>query len=270
MSQPPPQSTPKVPSQSNWTASSQPSQQPPSSMPGRDPYAHLTEQKRIEFETKMKEAEERYGQLMRDAMELPEAERAARLASLKNSYNTKMSTTRKKYGIRLRERRTKEQLAAEQARLFGPSGNNATPSLDDESRPNKRPRTDAEEPAVTGEPNGHQDSPRKRVPVSEMGGLSGSQATAELTDPTAHLNPTQPRYVPPKSLAGTSRPQSKSETPDSTQQGTGAALGGTQADPMQIDDDSDSDSDGGSDNGSGSGSGSDSDSDDDDIPATLP
>ncbi|KAJ4312230.1 hypothetical protein N0V84_010038 [Fusarium piperis] len=263
MSQAPPQSTPSVPSQSNWTASPQPSQQPPSSTPGRDPYAHLTEQKRIEFETKMREAEERYGQMMRDAMELPEAERGARLASLKNSYNTKMSTTRKKYGIRLRERRTKEQIAAEQARIFGPSSNSATPSRDGESRPNKRPRTDAEEPAAAGGPNSQQDSPHKRVPVSEMGGLSGSQATAELTDPTAHLNPTQPRYVPPKSLTGTGRPESKmGETPDSARQGTGATVGGTQADPMSIDDDSGSDSESESD--------SNSDSDDDDIPATLP
>ncbi|KAH7274239.1 hypothetical protein B0J15DRAFT_589461 [Fusarium solani] len=257
MSQPPSQSTPNVASRSNWTASPQPSQQPPSGTPGRDPYAHLTEQKRIEFETKMREAEERYGKMMRDAMELPEAERGIRLASLKNSYNTKMSTTRKKYGIRLRERRTKEQIAAEQARIMAPSSNSATPTRDSESRPNKRPRTDAEEPAATGGPNGQQESPRKRVPVSEMGGLSGSQATAELTDPTTHLNPTQPRYVPPKSLTGTGRPQSKmSETPDPARQGTSASLVGTQADPMSIDDDSDSDSD--------------SDSDDDDIPATLP
>ncbi|KAI8718974.1 hypothetical protein NCS52_00677700 [Fusarium sp. LHS14.1] len=257
MSQLPPQSTPTV--ASRWTASPQPSQQLPSGTPGRDPYAHLTEQKRIEFETKMREAEERYGKMMRDAMELPEAERGMRLASLKNSYNTKMSTTRKKYGIRLRERRTKEQIAAEQARIMAPSSNSATPTRDSESRPNKRPRTEAEEPATTGGPNGQQDSPRKRVPVSEMGGLSGSQATAELTDPTANLNPTQPRYVPPKSLAGTGRPQSKmGETPDPARQGTGASLVGTQADPMSIDDDSDSDSE------------SDSDSDDDDIPATLP
>ncbi|RSL46742.1 hypothetical protein CEP53_010217 [Fusarium sp. AF-6] len=250
MSQPPPQSTPNASSHLTWTASPQ-----PSGTPSRDPYAHLTEQKRIEFETKMKEAEERYGKMMRDAMELPEAERGIRLASLKNSYNTKMSTTRKKYGIRLRERRTREQIAAEQARIMGPSSNSATPTRDSEPRPNKRPRTDTGEPAATGGPNGTQESPRKRVPVSEMGGLSGSQATAELTDPTAHLNPTQPRYVPPKSLAGTGRPQSKmGETPDSARPGTSASLAGTQEDPMSIDDDSESDS----------------DSDDDDIPATLP
>ncbi|KAM0427578.1 hypothetical protein ACHAPT_007539 [Fusarium lateritium] len=256
MSQPPPRSTPNGAARSNWAASPQPSQQLPRSTPGRDPYAHLTQQARMEFEQRMKEAEERYGKMMRDAMELPEGERAQRLASLKNSYNTKQSTTRKKYGIRLRERRTKEQIAAEQARLFHPNGT-ATPTHDNESRPNKRARTDTEEPSAAAA-NGNQDSPRKRVPVSEMGGLSGSQATAELTDPTVHINPTQPRYVPPKPSVGTGRQQpTMSETPDRARQGADASLGDTQDDPMSIDDD-DSDTD------------SDSDSDDDDIPATLP
>ncbi|KAM0341334.1 hypothetical protein ACHAPU_010077 [Fusarium lateritium] len=214
---------------------------------GRDPYSHLNPQALKEFNDDMKSAEEKYGGLMKEAMLLAEPERSKRLAGLKNSYNTKQSTTRKKYGIRLRERRTKGEIEAEEARLMGtPSGNatpsNGTPAPDGESRPKKRPRTDNNDgmPPLTG-PDEGLDSPRKRVPVSEMGGLSGSQATAELTDPTAHLNPTQPRYVP-SSQSGPSHHNR-------------AHLGATEDDPMSIDDDDDS---------------SDSDSDSDgDIPASI-
>ncbi|KAF5012242.1 hypothetical protein FDECE_1701 [Fusarium decemcellulare] len=248
---PPGTQTPSQPTSkpSNWAVST------PSSTPGRDPYAHLTEEKRAKFLEEMNQAEERYGKLMREATLLPEPEKTKQLANLKNSYNTKQSTTRKKYGIRLRERRTKAEIAAEQTRLFGtPEGgatpSHSTPNPESESRPKKRARADTEGHSTTSAmPNGSQESPRRRVPVSEMGGLSGSQATAEMTDPTAFLNPSQPRYVPPKS-AGTSRPQSGvAETADH---------GATQDDPMSIDDDSPADSD------------SDSGSDDDDIPATLP
>jgi hypothetical protein len=205
----------------------------------------------------MQEAEEKYGGLMRDAMLLDEPERSKRLASLKNSYNTKQSTTRKKYGIRLRERRTRGEIEAEEARLFNsPSGNgtptNGTPAPGDVSRPKKRPRTDEAEavPSSSGM-NGNQESPQKRVPRAEMGGgLSGSQATAELTDPTAHLNPPQPRYTPQKPFAASTQ-----HKPSWSSNRAGAPMRGTQEEPMAIDDD-DSDTD--------------SDSDDDgDIPATL-
>ncbi|KAF4985553.1 hypothetical protein FGRMN_11165 [Fusarium graminum] len=230
-------------------ATSTPSE--PTSTPGRgsgrDPYSHLDPKALQEFNEVMKNAEEKYGGLMKEAMLLAEPERSKRLAGLKNSYNTKQSTTRKKYGIRLRERRTRGEIEAEEARLIGtPSGNatpsNGTPIPDSESRPKKRPRTDGDDelrPPI--DPDEGQGSPRKRVTVAEMGGLSGSQATAELTDPTAHLNPTQPRYVP-SSQPGPSHHNR-------------AHMGATQDDPMSIDDDDDS---------------SDSDSDSDgDIPASV-
>ncbi|KAJ4130981.1 hypothetical protein NW768_006520 [Fusarium equiseti] len=224
--------------------------------PGSNPYSHLTREKLAEFNQIMKNAEEKYGGLMRDASLLDEPERTKRLASLKNSYNTKQSTTRKKFGIRLRERRNRAEIEAEEARLFNSPGRNGTPingtsGLDGESRPKKRTRTDDIEsgPSSIGiGMNGSQESPQKRIPRSEMGGgLSGSQATAELNDPTAQLNTSQLRY--------TQRPptiSSQNNTRWSPNRAKGA-IAGTQQDPMSIDDSS-----------------SDSDSDDDgDIPATI-
>ncbi|KAF4456825.1 hypothetical protein F53441_1122 [Fusarium austroafricanum] len=235
-------------SQPQWVPST-PSQ--PTSTPnrdsGRDPYSHLNPDTLKRFNDEMKNAEEKYGGLMREAMLLNEPERGKRLASLKNSYNTKQSTTRKKYGIRLRERRTKGEIEAEEARLFGTPSGTATPSQstpvpDGGSRP-KRPRTGGDEQLPPfGGTNESQESPRKRVPVSEMGGLSGSQATAELTDPTTYLNPAQPRYAPPKVGMSMSQPKAFG-SPGSTR----TSIGGTQDDPMAIDDDEDSDTDSDSD-----------------------
>ncbi|KAG8675086.1 hypothetical protein FPOAC1_001063 [Fusarium poae] len=247
-----PRAQAKAPSTEHHATLATPSQ--PSSTPQRDPYAHLTPDQHREFSAIMRDAEEKYGGLMREAALLDEPERQKRLASLKNSYNTKQSTTRKKFGIRLRERRTRDEIEAEEARLFrSPRGRgtstNGTPVLDRESHPKKRPRPDDMDaaPSASGT-NSNQEHPQKRVSRAEMGGgLSGSQATAELTDPTAHLNPPQSRYTPQKSSAPRlSWPSNRAE----------AAVRGTQEDPMSIDED-DSDSD------------SDSDGDDDDIPATL-
>ncbi|KAK6717977.1 hypothetical protein SNK05_001151 [Fusarium graminearum] len=242
----------KAPSTEHHATLATPTSSQPSSTPQRDPYAHLTPDKYREFNAIMKTAEEKYGGLMREAALLDEPERSKRLAGLKNSYNTKQSTTRKKFGIRLRERRTREEIEAEENRLFNSRGDagtptNGTPVPDHEFRPNKRPRTDDMEASASGV-NGNLEPPQKRVFRAEMGGgLSGSQATAELTDPTAHLNPPQPRYTPQKPSA--TKPAWSSKR-------IGVHVG-TQEDPMSIDeDDSDTDSD------------SDSDSDGD-IPATL-
>ncbi|KAM5369895.1 hypothetical protein ACJZ2D_008796 [Fusarium nematophilum] len=209
----PGRSTPKASTQVNWVVSNQ---LPPSSTPGRDPYAHLTNEQRTKFEEEMKEAEERYGKLMREATLLSEPEKSRQLASLKNCYNTKQSTTRKRYGIRLRERRTKAEIAAERSRLLGsPSGSStparSTPARDSDARPIKRARANTEGQPTTTANASQEESPRKRVPVSEMGGLSGSSATAELTDPTTYLSPSQPRYVPQKP-ASTSNQQSEMAT----------------------------------------------------------
>ncbi|KAF4418063.1 hypothetical protein FACUT_11870, partial [Fusarium acutatum] len=229
----------------------------PSRDSGRDPYAHLSPEDLKRFNDIMKNAEEKYGGLMRDAALLDEPERSKRLASLKNSYNTKQSTTRKKFGIRLRERRTRGEIEAEEARLIGTPSGTATPpataASDGDIRSRKRVRTDDDQLRSSSATNRTQESSQKRVPMSEMGGLSGSSATAELTDPTAYLNPAQPRYAPPKTaaLGGQSGVLGSAER-------TKPSMRGTVDDPMSIDDDDNSETD------------SDSDSDSDgDIPATI-
>ncbi|KAF5616697.1 hypothetical protein F52700_12992 [Fusarium sp. NRRL 52700] len=229
----------------------------PSRDSGRDPYAHLSPEDLQRFNYIMKSAEEKYGALMKDAALLDEPERSKRLASLKNSYNTKQSTTRKKFGVRLRERRTRGEIEAEEARLFGTPSGTATPpattASDGDIRSRKRARTDGDQLPSSSATNRTQESPQKRVPTSEMGGLSGSSATAELTDPTAYLNPAQPRYVPPKTA-----PVSGRSGVSGSVERTRPSKGGTLDDPMSIDDDDNSETD------------SDSDSDSDgDIPATI-
>jgi hypothetical protein len=230
----------------------------PSRDSGRDPYAHLSPEDLNRFNDIMKSAEAKYGGLMKDAMLLDEPERSKRLASLKNSYNTKQSTTRKKFGIRLRERRTRGEIEAEEARLIGTPSGTATPpqataTSDGDFHSRKRARTDDDQLPSSSAINRTQESPQKRVPVSEMGGLSGSSATAELTDPTAYLNPAQPRYALSKAAARGDQPKAFGSAERSR-----TSMGGTLDDPMSIDDDDDSETD------------SDNDSDSDgDIPATI-
>jgi hypothetical protein len=194
-------------------------------------YAHLRPEKKQELDAEMRKTEEYYGGLMREAMNLPEPEKSKQLGALKNRYNTKQSVTRKKYGIRLRERRSKAEINAERIRLFGTLDGPSLSGHDTGTPPYKRPRVDEAGASTTTQPSDSQaNTPRKRVPVRDMGGLSGSQAaTAEMNDPTAMLNPVQPRQV--------------------------LASSGTQEDPMSIDDES--------------GDESDSTASDEDIPATV-
>ncbi|KAH6976830.1 hypothetical protein EDB80DRAFT_738783 [Ilyonectria destructans] len=233
---PPTQGTPKP----GWTT------------PSGDPYSKLTPDQRREFEKDMNEAEEYYGGLMRQAMELPEPEQGKQLTSLKNRYNTKQSVTRKKYGIRLRERRSKAQLDAQRSRLFGTPDGPSLSGRHDGPPASKKARTGEEgQSTVTAQVNGGQgDTPRKRIPVAEMGGLSESSTTAELNDPTAVS--TQLHQTQQPSHAGGQAP-SHVHPP---RPGMPVASG-TRDEPMSIEDIS-SDSD------------TDSDSDDDDIPASLP
>ncbi|KAL6694895.1 hypothetical protein J3F84DRAFT_375459 [Trichoderma pleuroticola] len=182
---------------------------PTASPSTNDPYAKLTPEERASFNSEMKQVEEHYGRLRREAGELPPGKREDELAKIKNRYNTKQSNTRKKYGIRLRERRTN----ADMDRSW-----NA-----DQAHSAKKARADDGQARTTG--NQVMESPRRRVPLAEMGGLSASSATAELVDPTA--SSTNPRPPPP---AYGQPAASVHGIPLGTYQGT-------PDDPMQIDDD---------------------------------
>ncbi|KAF4512438.1 hypothetical protein G6O67_001578 [Ophiocordyceps sinensis] len=184
--------------------------------PADDPYAKLGVDERRRFELEMQKAEDHYGGLMREAMKLPAPQREHELSKLKNSYNSKQSVTRKKFGIRLRERRSKAEIESERLRLAGV----VSPS-DGHARPPKRPRFSEMSSASRGP-----ESPAAAV-SGLNGGLAGSTGTAEHTDPTTLLRPSQPR-----SVAQVAQPSATKGTPD---------------DPMQIDDDSNDETDSDSD-----------------------
>ncbi|KAG9249530.1 uncharacterized protein F5Z01DRAFT_631535 [Emericellopsis atlantica] len=159
-----------------------------------DPYAHLDPKTLKAWTEERLSIEEKYGVEIRNAMQLPEPEATDELIKIKNRYNTKQSVTRKKYGIRLKERRPVAEVDAERCRLLQTpnalevwadqerkerlfkSGNiQAVIDADNNAgRPAKRARLD---PPV--------ESPRKMASLSEMGGLGASAASAETVDPTA-------------------------------------------------------------------------------------
>ncbi|KAK3185234.1 hypothetical protein K4F52_005934 [Lecanicillium sp. MT-2017a] len=207
------------------TASASPAQAQGYSSPGNgnsDPYAKLTPEQRQAFEADMRRAEDHYGQLLAAANKIEnEEEKTTEMNRIKNTYATKQSLTRKKYGIRLRERRTKAEVEEERQRI-----------MDKTENANKRARADSGTPNV----------PAKRIMISEMGGgLSGSAGTAELHDPTANA-PSQAIPQPqwqPRPVQTTGTPGS-GECPMAT---TVAPNTGASWDPMQVVDSSGEDTD---------------------------
>ncbi|UKZ53799.1 hypothetical protein TrVGV298_007599 [Trichoderma virens] len=177
-----------------------------------DPYAKLSPDQRIKFNAEMKSVDDYYLGLMREAEQLRPGKREEELAKLKNRYNTKQSNTRKKYGIRLRERRANADVER--------SWNGSSP---DYAHSAKKARMDDGHARQATNQVG--ESPRARVPLSEMGGLSASSATAELVDPTASSTGSRP---PAPAYGQTAAPVQG--VPHGTYQGT-------PDDPMQIDDD---------------------------------
>ncbi|KAK3294615.1 uncharacterized protein B0H64DRAFT_443678 [Chaetomium fimeti] len=83
-----------------------------------NPYSHLTEHQMQLMHEELKAAEEKYQPRFAEANEIAdETARRVRLEGLRNSFGTKQSMIRKKYGVRLRERRTKAEILAERERL---------------------------------------------------------------------------------------------------------------------------------------------------------
>ncbi|ETS04465.1 hypothetical protein M419DRAFT_51946, partial [Trichoderma reesei RUT C-30] len=184
---------------------------------GNDPYAKLTPDQRRAFDLEMKQVDDYYLGQMRDAQaRLPAGPREEEIAKLKNRYNTKQSMTRKKYGIRLRGRRADTEVDRSW------SGGSRDPG---QAQAAKKVRTDDGQARPTQTASQVAESPRRRVPLAEMGGLSASSATAELVDPTTSSANSQP---PP---------------PAPTQTIPAPTHHGTHDDPMQIDDDNSTDSD---------------------------
>lgn len=83
-----------------------------------DPYAHLSPEQLAAMQDELRNAELSYGERFRQANAIQnDAERKTKLDGLSNSFGTKQSLIRKKYGVRLRMRRTKAEIQAERDRM---------------------------------------------------------------------------------------------------------------------------------------------------------
>ncbi|TLD11031.1 hypothetical protein PgNI_05914 [Pyricularia grisea] len=85
---------------------------------GSDPYAHLTQSQRESLQEELRQAEIAFANRFKAAESIADLnERRIRIDSLRNGFGTKQSMIRKKYGVRLRERRTKKEIEAERERM---------------------------------------------------------------------------------------------------------------------------------------------------------
>jgi hypothetical protein len=289
---PPPsqaQTTSQLPIHSNSfvVPSSQPSSQPPSQpystprssrieradTPGSqdDPYAHLNAKQRASLEEDLRQAELSHAPRFREAEAIEDPViRDLKLDSLRNTFSTKQSIIRRKYGVRLRKRRTQQEIDGERIRMGLKRGLTGSPDPTPETA-NKRRRSEdgmdiygRDSPTAGRAPQSHTPipPPTNHLAVSEMGsGLGGSLATAATTDPTssqpAAQSPSSEQQAPRTSLSSLQRKgyrvsshvgkpsQPEVSTPDTKRNGS-ASL------PVLLDDSSD---------------GSDAD---EEIPATVP
>ncbi|KAJ4420508.1 hypothetical protein N0V82_004281 [Gnomoniopsis sp. IMI 355080] len=111
-------SSPVTPSTSK-TASPVPAPAPASSpkLTG-DPYAHLSPEQLAALQSELREAEVTLTERMRQAdLIVDPIAKKAKIESLSNSYGTKQSIIRKKYGVRLRQRRTRTEIQHERDRI---------------------------------------------------------------------------------------------------------------------------------------------------------
>ncbi|KAM3513480.1 hypothetical protein MY11210_002868 [Beauveria gryllotalpidicola] len=128
--------------------------------PKTDPYIGLDANSRLAFDAAMARIEYQYQDGQKKAANLPPMQQKAELARLKNLYNNKQSTTRKKFGIRLRERRSKSEIDEERSRML--SSRPETPASTGYRRPSE---VEVESPAST--------TTRKRA-LSQVDGASVS------------------------------------------------------------------------------------------------
>ncbi|KAK7951504.1 uncharacterized protein PG986_007232 [Apiospora aurea] len=205
----PPWSTP-VPKQNSETpgASAPPSS---SGAVATDPYAHLNPGTRARLDQDLLAAEAAYAPRFKEAEMIADPdERKLKLEGLQNSFSTKQSIIRKKYGVRLRQRRTKEEIEAERIRLTGHTG---TPGgkrqrVDDGlgDTPSYVPSQQTPQLPATPSVNNPAFTPTKHLSVTDMNssGLGGSSATAATADPTTNVqqyHQTSPNPPPRNSLA---------------------------------------------------------------------
>ncbi|KAI0974455.1 hypothetical protein F4678DRAFT_422744 [Xylaria arbuscula] len=228
-----------------------------------DPYHHLTPQKRAELQEELRQAELSFAPRFKEAEQMRDPmARRSKFDSLQNSFSTKQSIIRKKYGVRLRVRRSRVEIDEERLRMRVKHGH-ASPSTA-ETPSAKRQRSDDGSSYISRGPQTQVPAPplpTNHLAVSQMNnsGLGGSTATAATADPTAFAISTQ---------TVTAKEQSQSNSLSSLQrkgyrvsshvgQGSQPASespverNGSASTPVVLDDSSDTET-------------------DEDIPATLP
>ncbi|CAJ2501496.1 Uu.00g043490.m01.CDS01 [Anthostomella pinea] len=254
---------------------SQPSRLPTSiqASGGDDPYSHLTPLKRAELNEALREAEVNYAPRFREAELIQDPiERKVKLDGIQNSFSTKQSIIRKKYGVRLRQRRTKEEIEQERVRMGTLKHGAPTTSYGHDTPSAKRQRVGSvgyQTPQPV--PVSSVPEPSNHHSVSDMNnsGLGGSSATVATTDPTASMSSAKqtPIYPPQNSLSSLQRQgyrvsshvggqtPTNGSAPESLQRPSNLERSGSASAPVVLDDDD--------------SSGSDTDTDGD-IPATIP
>lgn len=173
-----------------------------------DPYAHLTPERRFQLQEELRQAEISYVPRFKEAEAImdPKA-RQQKLESLNNTFSTKQSMIRKRYGVRLKIRRTRQEIEEERLRRLGVKHGPSSPGTAIGTPSAKRQRSDN---GLNGSdpPSYINRGPQTPVPVpqpinhlsvSQMNnsGLGGSTATAATTDPTTSVAASQPLVPPP-------------------------------------------------------------------------
>ncbi|KAH7035249.1 uncharacterized protein B0I36DRAFT_90081 [Microdochium trichocladiopsis] len=231
---------------------------PPSSS---DPYAHLTPQARARMNEEIRQAELTFAPRIKEAEAITNpAERKTRLANLNNSFSTRQSVIRKRYGVRLRIRRTRAEIEAQNARM----GISNTTSETDDPPSHKRQRVDGVNTA-SASPLPSSGPPIPRVATADISaGLGGTAATPATMDPTRGFTSVNRAQPPPQTSNSLSSLQQKgyrvsSHLGQSSPERVASDLGAT-GNPISL-----------SDSAGTSGSESESgDSGDDEIPAIMP
>ncbi|KAK4234638.1 hypothetical protein C8A03DRAFT_18503 [Achaetomium macrosporum] len=285
-----PQSTPVHPSLASRAAAAAPgSSQSPIAA---DPYAHLSKAEMEAMNEELRQAELKYAPRFAEAEKIPdETTRRARIEGLRNSFGTKQSMIRKKYGVRLRERRTKAEIMAERERMglkraekekaramaqAQKNGMNPSPRAEATSRPagGGSGWTAANTPRANTAWDEH-DAKRRRVgdagdyqtPYKSQAGETPTRKTHSVSEVTSDFPASQPTKVYEQSgvrveihepSAGRHQSDTRPATPASgvpnghSGRPSGAQeQGSSEKQPVVVDDSSSS-------------------SDDEDIPSTLP
>ncbi|OAA45899.1 hypothetical protein BBO_03540 [Beauveria brongniartii RCEF 3172] len=215
-----------------------PQQSQGSGTPKPDPYSGLDASSRLAFDAAMARIEYQYHDGQRKAANMPPLEQKAELARLKNLYNNKQSTTRKRFGIRLRERRSKHEIDEERSRMLsarpetpGSTGYRRASEVESPASTRKRAFSQVDGASVSAgdrDSVGGQRTP-KWGPATEAGSdVPASPATGATTGPTSKMaSPVISQPKAPLTTSVTPQPNALSSTGATPQPSALSATGAT-------------------------------------------